>query len=206
MNPLRSLLLVVCSLGLASSVAADSLWTTAVGDRGMFADRKAGQAGDILTIVVQESAVAQSSQSKKSERSSSLEDAVNRFLFSVAASGLGTHNGELPATSISGSASNSGGGQINNSQSLTSRAAVMVTDVLPNRNLVIEGVRVVTFSNETQYIVLHGIVRPDDIASDNTIQSSNIADARVEFISEGSLTDAQKRGWISKLYEKLRPF
>jgi flagellar L-ring protein precursor FlgH len=65
---------------------------------------------------------------------------------------------------------------------------------------------VVTFSGETQYVVLHGLVRPDDIAPDNTILSSNIADARVEFLSEGSLTDAQKRGWLTKLYEKLRPF
>ena len=61
-------------------------------------------------------------------------------------------------------------------------------------------------SGETQYVVLHGLVRPDDVTSVNTVLSTNIADARVEFISEGSLTDAQKRGWLSKLYEKLRPF
>ena len=190
----------------AAPAWAGSLWADGSNDRSMFADRKAARSGDILTIVVQESAVAQSSQSKKSDRSSSLEDAVNRFLFSVTASGLGTHNGELPSTSIKGQASNSGGGEINNSQSLSSRAAVLVTDVLPNGNLVIEGVRVVTFSNETQYVVLHGLVRPDDISSANTVFSSNIADARVEFFSEGSLTDAQKRGWLTKLYEKLRPF
>jgi flagellar L-ring protein precursor FlgH len=64
----------------------------------------------------------------------------------------------------------------------------------------------VTFSGETQYVVLHGLVRADDISAANTILSSNVADARVEFISEGTLTDAQKRGWLSKLYEKLRPF
>jgi len=67
-------------------------------------------------------------------------------------------------------------------------------------------VRIVTFSGETQYVVLHGLVRADDISRTNTIASSNIADARVEFYSEGELTDAQKRGWFSKLYEKLRPF
>ena len=82
---------------------------------------------------------------------------------------------------------------------------MLVSDVLPNGNLVIEGVRLVTFSGETQYVVLHGLVRPDDIARDNTLLSSNIADARVEFFSEGSLTDAQKRGWFAKLYEMLRP-
>ena len=202
MNLSRSLLCCTVGLALAHSARADSVWAAAGGDRSMYADHKAALAGDILTIVVQESAVASSTQSKKTERASSIEDALNKFLYA----GLGAHKGEMPSISASGSATNSGSGQINNSQTLSSRAAVLVTDVLPNRNLVIEGVRVVTFSKETQYIVLHGLVRPDDIAPDNTIQSSNIADARVEFISEGSLTDAQKRGWLTKLYDKLRPF
>jgi flagellar L-ring protein precursor FlgH len=167
----------------------------------MFADRKAAAKGDILTIIVAESAVAQSSQSKTSNRESSLQDAIARFIYP----GLGTHNGHLPATSAKGSASYSGGGDISNTQSISARAAVLVTDVLPNGNLVIEGVRVVTFSGETQYVVLRGVVRSDDIARDNSVISTNIADARVEIHSEGALTDAQKRGWLAKVYEKLRP-
>lgn len=205
----RSALRVVFAIavaGLSVSAAAASLWNNGVGERSMFADRKAARTGDILTVVVAESANATNSQSKKSTRESSLEDTVNRFLFTAAASALGTHNGQLPATDIQGKANYAGGGEVMNNQSLTSRAAVLVTDVMPNGNLVIEGVRVVTFSGETQYVVLHGLVRPDDISSANTIFSSNIADARVEFIAEGNLTDAQKRGWLSKLYEKLRPF
>jgi len=71
---------------------------------------------------------------------------------------------------------------------------------------VIEGVRVVTFSGETQYVVLHGLVRADDISARNTVLSTDIADARVEFLDKGTLNDAQKRGWLSKVYEKLRPF
>lgn len=191
-----SLLLVAL---LAATAQAGSLWPAA--GRGMYGDRKAAAAGDILTIVVAESAVAQNTQSKKSERDSSLDDAISRFLYT----GLAAHGGELPATSGAGKASYTGGGAINNSQSLTARAAVLVSDVLPNGNLVIEGARIVTFSGETQYVVLHGLVRPDDIARDNTLLSTNIADARVEFYSEGTLTDAQKRGWFAKLYEKLRP-
>lgn len=203
-----SKLALAAALALAASLdaRAGSLWTSGAGERSMFADRKAARAGDILTIVVSESAAATNTQSKKSTRASSLEDAVNRFLFSVAASKLGTRNGELPSTDIQGKANYSGGGEVINNQSLTSRAAVLVTDVMPNGNLVIEGVRVVTFSGETQYVVLHGLVRPEDISPANTIFSSNIADARVEFIAEGHLTDAQKRGWLTKLYEKLRPF
>jgi len=168
----------------------------------MFADRKATAKGDILTIVVAESAVAQSSQSKSSNRESSLQDTISKFIYS----GLGAHKGEMPGMAATGKSSYSGGGDVSNSQSLSARAAVLVSDVLPNGNLVIEGVRVVTFSGETQYVVLHGIVRTDDIARDNSVVSTNIADARVEFYAEGALTDAQKRGWLAKAYEKLRPF
>jgi flagellar L-ring protein precursor FlgH len=194
------------ALAAVPAAVAGSLWPTGGTERGMFADRKAAATGDILTVVVAESAAATNSQTKSTSRSSSVEDAVGQFLFSAAASKFGTHNGELPKISLSGSSKNAGGGDVSNTQSITSRAAVLVTDVLPNGNLVIEGVRVVTFSGETQYVVLHGLVRPDDVAPSNTVLSSNIADARVEFISEGNLTDAQKRGWLSKLYERLRPF
>ena len=204
-NPGLPLLL---GLLLATTGAhGDSLWTNSPqGERNLTADRKAARTGDILTIVVLESATANSTQQRKDSRSSTLQDAVGQFLFSAAASKLGTHNGELPAINLTGKSSFAGGGSVDNSQSLSARAAVLVSDVLPNGNLVIEGARLVTFSGETQYVVLHGLVRPDDIAADNTIFSTNIADARVEFYSEGSLTDVQKRGWLSKLYEKLRPF
>ena len=187
---------------LAASVRAGSLWpSTGHGSASMYSDRKAAAAGDILTVVVAESAVSQNSQTKKSERDSSLNDALTSFFYP----GMAAHGGSMPSLSATGKSSYSGGGQISNSQSLTARAAVLVSDVLPNGNLVIEGARMVTFSGETQYVVLHGVVRPDDIAPDNTLVSSNIADARVEFYTEGALTDAQKRGWFAKLYEKLRP-
>lgn len=195
--------LLALALGAASAAPAASLWP-ADGQRGMAADRRASRAGDILTVVVSEVATATSAQSKSQTRDSMLEDTINQFLYP--SSSLLTHNGVMPLSSATGKSTYSGGGQVNNSQSLIARAAVVVTDVLPNGNLVIEGARQVTFSGETQYVVLHGLVRPDDVSSTNTVLSSNVADARVEFLSEGQLTDAQKRGWLSKLYEKLRPF
>ena len=193
---------VAATLVALPALRAASLWTDGGSDRSMFADRKAARTGDIVTIVVSESVAAQSSQSKSSTRESSLADAVQSFLYPS----TGLHKGALPNIQFGGKAAYNGGGDVSNNQSLASRAAVLVTDVLPNGNLVIEGVRVVTFSGETQYVVLHGIVRPDDVSSVNTVQSSNIAEARVEFLTEGAITDAQKRGWLSKLYEKLRPF
>ncbi len=199
-----SVLILISALSAAtvSSLSASSLWSDGGSDRSMFADRKAARTGDIVTIVVSESVAAQSSQSTKSNRDSTVADAVQSFLYPT----TGLHKGALPSLQLGGKAAYNGGGDISNNQSLASRAAALVTDVLPNGNLVIEGVRVVTFSGETQYVVLHGLVRPDDVSSANTVQSSNIAEARVEFMTEGALTDAQKRGWLAKLYEKLRPF
>jgi len=196
------ILCATAALAVTPVLRAGSLWTDGGSDRGMFADHKAARTGDIITIVVSESVAAQSSQSKSSTRDSSVADAVQSFLYPS----TGLHNGALPGIGFGGKAAYNGGGDVSNNQSLNSRAAALVTDVLPNGNLVIEGVRVVTFSGETQYVVLHGLVRPDDVSSANTVQSSNIAEARVEFMTEGTLTDAQKRGWLSKLYEKLRPF
>jgi flagellar L-ring protein precursor FlgH len=195
-------------LALSGACArGDSLWTSSQqGEHGLTADRKASRTGDILTITVAENATASNSQQRKDSRTSALQDSVGQFLFSPSASKLGTHNGVLPSINISGSSSFNGGGQVDNSQTATASAAVLVIDVLPNGNLVIEGVHLVTFAGETQYVVLHGIVRPDDISPNNTILSANIADARIEFYNQGSLTDMQKRGWLSKLYEKLRPF
>jgi flagellar L-ring protein precursor FlgH len=210
MSKYNSRRLVAAALAaLAAPVAfGDSLWpSSATGAHAsMFADHKAQAVGDILTIIVNESAVAQSTQAKTSSRDSTINDSVAQFLYPPALSGLGTHAGALPSAQIAGKAAYDGGGTINNSQSLTATAAVVVTDVLPNGNLVIEGRRVVTFSGETQYVALHGLVRSYDINPDNTVSSQNIANARVEFSSSGQLTDAEKRGWFSKLYEILRPF
>jgi len=201
--------LVAALVGLFGAVTArgDSLWTTPNSDqRSMCADRKAARVGDIITIVVAETAAQVSSQSKTTNSTSAVDASVSQFLFPSTVSKFGTSGGQLPAIKFGGKNDYSGGGAVNNSQSLTARAAVLVTEVLPNGNFVVEGVRRVTYSGETQHMVLHGIVRPDDIAPDDTVASSCVANARLEFISEGELNSASKRGWLSKLYEGLRPF
>jgi flagellar L-ring protein precursor FlgH len=198
--------LVACALS-AADVQAESLWTAAGSrEQGVAADFRAARVGDILTIFIAENAAARSSQNKSTSSESSVDAAVSQFLFPPAASGFGQHNGAMPGVKFGGKSAFDGGGQVSNSQSLTARAAVLVTDVLPNGNLVIAGARRLTFSGETQNVILHGLVRPSDIGPGNSVLSSNIAEARLEFISDGSLTDAQKRGWLGKLYERLRPF
>jgi flagellar L-ring protein precursor FlgH len=83
---------------------------------------------------------------------------------------------------------------------------VTVVDVLPNGNLVIEGSRFVSYSGEKQYATLRGIVRLDDITNTNTVASSSIADARVEFLSEGTISASQRKGWLSRVIDTVNPF
>lgn len=200
-------LLFCLSVAAPALLPAGSLWTAAGSrEQGVAADFRAARVGDILTILVAENAATSSSQNKTTASDSSVDAAVSQFLFPASASKFGTHNGQLPGVKFGGKSDFTGGGQVSNTQSLTARAAVLVTDVLPNGNLVVAGARKLTFSGETQNVVLHGLVRPADIGAGNTVLSSNVAEARLEFISEGSLTNAQKRGWLTNLYEKLRPF
>lgn len=200
---LAALLLILVPLALP----ARSLWLApGSSEKGVVADLKASAIGDIVTVIVRESSRMTASQSTNTSKDSEIVNMVNQYLFSPSASNFGTHNGELPATNITGESSHSGGGNITNNQSFTTQFSVRVIDRLPNRQLVVEGVRMVLVSGERHFLVLTGVLRPVDISSDNTILSSRIADARIEFISEGTLTEAQKKGWLQKLNDLVNPF
>lgn len=192
----------ILSIGLvlvsATIVAGESLWLSKANtENSIFADRVAGRVGDILTIVIDESTSVSSSVNKSTNKSGSANATIDNFFYS----GLATANGgEYPDVRYSGPGlTSSGGGNITNSQSVSSSASVLVIDRLPNGNLIIEGARELSVSGETQYIIIRGVVRRDDIARDNTIMSSKIASAHVEFLDKGAIASAQKQGWIAQL-------
>ncbi|MEC8043345.1 MAG: flagellar basal body L-ring protein FlgH [Verrucomicrobiota bacterium] len=209
---LHTILILSFSL-CAESVIGASLWTKSTNsERGIFAGKRAFSRGDLLTIDVAESSSLAASQNSVRNRQSQIENAVQQFLF--ANSGMGKHKGQLPATEIETKSSNQGGGSISNTQDLKGRISVVVIDVLPNGVLVIEGARLVTFSGESYYAVLKGMVRQEDIGFGfkdglryrNIVASQYIADAQVEFVSKGSLNDAQKESWYQRLAAILNPF
>jgi flagellar L-ring protein precursor FlgH len=192
---------------------ATSLWLkSSNSQRGMYGGKRAFAVGDLVTIDVAESSSLAASQNSVRNRKFEVESAVTQFLY--ANSKLGTHNGGLPGTQIESDTSNEGGGSIANTQELKGRVSVMVIDVLPNGVLVLEGARMVTFSGESYYAVLKGMVRQEDIGYGfkdglryrNIVSSQYIADAQVEFVSKGSLNDAQKESWYQKLSSVFNPF
>jgi flagellar L-ring protein precursor FlgH len=172
----------------------------------MFADKRGGGVGDILTIVVQENTTANKSNETKTERQSSLSAAITSFLYPAGASSLLTSGGQLPAMAYNSDHKHDGSGAINNSESIVAHIAVRITDVLPNGNLIIEGKRETSFSGEHQTIILRGVVRSDDVAADNTVLSYNVADATIQIIGKGTVTDSQNKGWFNRVWDKINPF
>lgn len=199
---------LVSLLALASfvvSAGAQSLWKDGA-SRSMISDKRAASVGDILTILVQENNSASKDQNTRTSKESGINAAVEAFLYSPDASKLLTHNGKMPALKLNAKQNFDGGGRISNAEKITARIAVRVIDVLPNGNLVIEGTRQTAFSGETQDAVLRGVVRTEDIAANNTVFSYNIADASIKYISKGTVSDNQRKGWFTKIWEKVTPF
>lgn len=196
--------LVAATLG-AGGLRADSLWKEGVA-RPLISDKKAVGVGDILNILVQENNSASKDNSTKTSKSTGMDASLESFFYSPAASSALTKGGKLPALKYNTKSDFDGGGKINNSEKITARIAVRVVDVLPNRNLVIEGSRQTAFSGETQDMVLRGVVRADDVTANNTVYSYNVADATIKIVSRGVVSDNQRRGWFTRVWDTLTPF
>ncbi|MEX0322949.1 MAG: flagellar basal body L-ring protein FlgH [Puniceicoccaceae bacterium] len=192
-----TILAFLCA-GSLSAASNGSVWGKKGARASMYADNIAGDIGDIVTIVVQESASISASKSSSTSKESSLSNQIERLIHSS--------TGELPGLKWSGSNDFEGSGEISNSQSAQSRMSVVVIDKLPNGNLVIEGMRKVTMADEINYAVLRGYIRAEDIRADNSILSTHIADAQIEYVAEGTLTEAQRKGWLNRIYSFLSPF
>ena len=99
-----------------------------------------------------------------------------------------------------------GDGETTRDNTMTATISARVIDVTMDGNMVIQGYREVKTNNETQHIILSGIIRPQDISSDNSVLSSYIADARIEYSGTGVLTDKQRPGWFARVFDVVWPF
>ena len=172
----------------------------------MTSDKKAQAVGDILTIIIQENNGATRQNSTSTSKKVSANDSISSILYAPSISGLLTKKGTLPAMNYTTDNEFSGSGSINNSETITAQVAVRVVDVLPNGNMVIQGNLHTAFSGEKQDAIVRGTVRPDDVQANNTLYSYNIADATIQFISKGTITDATRKGWWTKIFDKINPF
>ena len=204
---MKNTTILISSLLLTFSVRADSLWKDDV-SRSPFADKKARFVGDILNVRVQESNAAKRAAKTESSRDGSVDASISSFLFGTSTGGSGAlkSGGAYPAMKFSNATSHKGEGTIDNSGSITTRFSVRVVDVLPNGNLIVEGIRNASYAGESQTIVLRGAVRPFDIESDNTIYSYLLSDLHIRYVSSGVISSAKDKGWFMNFWDTISPF
>ncbi|WP_421759583.1 flagellar basal body L-ring protein FlgH [Devosia sp.] len=187
------------------SYQANSLFSTDA--RGFFKDQRAHKVGDILTVTVTIDDSAKISNTTDRSRSSSSEGSVGGVLGSI-------FGGKVPLADVEasgklsteGALADSGTGSVNRKESLETQVAVVVTQVLPNGNLVIEGHQEVRVNFEVRDMIVAGIVRPEDVQSDNTIASSKIAEARISYGGRGQITDVQQPRYGQQIADAILPF
>jgi flagellar L-ring protein FlgH len=185
------------------SYAPNSLWRN--GSRAFFKDQRARQVGDLLTVTVNITDQANFANETQRSRSNKEDSGITDF---IGAKTLGTQAQKvLPGRLLTAdsSASSDGKGTIQRSESLTTNVAAVVTQVLPNGNLVVEGKQEIRVNYEVRELIVAGIVRPEDIQSDNTIDSSKIAQARIAYGGRGQITDVQQPRYGQQVLDVALP-
>lgn len=174
---------------------AGALYQDAYG-MSLFDDRKAHFVGDIITVTLSERTVSRKSSGVAVKKNSSTDMNAGTLLGATNPSykGLSLEN------SIAHDRSFSGDADADQSNSLEGNITVTVADILPNGNLIVRGEKWITLNRGDEFIRISGIVRPDDIAPDNTVVSTRLANAKISYSGTGSLADSQTMGWFSRFF------
>lgn len=177
-----------------------SIWPGENAKNLLFIDNKARYIGDIVTIVIDEHSSGRNVADTATGRDS-------KTLAEISAPLLGVEE-LFPSIRIGGSSKSSltGKGKTSRDGKLEAKITAMVVKVLPNGNLAIEGKRRLTINAEDQYIVVSGIIRPEDITSDNVISSQYIADAKIVYTGRGVIDDKMRPGWLTRIVDWTWPF
>ncbi len=201
-----SLLLV--GLMLTGTVGADSLWKPGL-SRNQVTDKTARAVGDLVTVVVYEKNVINKSAKSETKKESADDAKIESFLYGTATGAAHNalkHKGAYPAMKFSLSNSFKGEGSVANSDDISATFTVRVIDVLPNGNMILEGMRRTAYAGETQDVILRGTVRRLDITGTNKVNSNQIADLSLRYINSGEITDGQRKGWFKRFWDSVSPF
>ena len=188
-----------------TAVSEGSLWQEGRPASMLFTDARALHANDLVVIKIEEIASANRSANTNLGRESAAAAKIDAFLGLL---GKLQSAGLDPNLNVGGSSKSTfkGEGKSDRSEYLTATVPALVRKVLPNGNLFVEGHRVVLVNSEEQHFYISGVVRPIDIDQENSVKSSMIADAEIEFVGAGDLTDNQKQGFLARYFGWLWPW
>jgi len=180
----------------------------------LFADAKARRVGDIVTINIVENSRASKNANTTTGRSNSIQASTNALLgYENPANvpfigGVFNQLNYRPNVGVDASfaSSFSGSGSTGRTESMNASLSARIIQVLPNGNLVLRGSQEILVNNERQYITIQGVCRPYDITNDNTVLSTYIADARIDYTGQGDLSRKQREGWLSRFFDTVWPF
>ncbi len=169
-------------------------------NRPLFEDRRARSVGDILTIAIHETTAA----AKKSNTAANRSDSRNLSVSSLAG---------LPGKSLLGSSLNAsqatkfaGDGESNSNNAFTGIITVTVIEVLANGNLLVSGEKQIGINQGSEFVRFSGVVNPATVSSTNTVSSTQVADARIEYRANGVVDEAQTMGWLGRFFLSFLPF
>ena len=173
-----------------ATAGAVSLWSEE--SRNIFSDRKASQVGDIVTVIISETASMTSTKDSSNSKSGKQNLDAGLGIFDFLAAASASQNDNFTAS-----------GSATNSNTARGTITVTVTDVAPNGNLIVEGTQSIWNNKNEHKITLQGIIRPDDITYRNTIPSNKVAEATVKFDGKGPLNSKQRQGIITQIFNFL---
>ena len=187
-----------------ASYNPNSLWRN--GSRAFFNDQRAHMVGDILTVKVNINDTAQFANETQRSRTTTEDSTISNFIGAntIANPAKAVLPGSLLTTN--GNSATDGKGSINRQEELQTHVAAVVTQLLPNGNMVIEGKQEIRVNFEIRELIVAGVVRPEDIDSDNTIELPKIAEARVAYGGRGQITDFQQAPYGQQVMDVILPF
>ena len=178
-----------------------AIYRTGFGSQALFEDRRPRYIGDILTILVSENVNASKNSAADASRSGSASldlSVVPKIFGSLISSSQDANVSSKNAMSAKGGA--------NAKNTFNGVITVTVTDVLPNGNLLVSGEKQMLINQGTEFIRFSGVVNPRTVSANNTIASTQVADARIEYSAKGYIDEAQTMGWLQRIFLNVLPF
>jgi flagellar L-ring protein precursor FlgH len=174
-----------------------SLWTPSAKFVNMYNDPLARRVGDLIMVQIVESTFADNKVNTDSKRDNNINNSISSF-FSLPVSNVGVNATSASELKADGTTQRNG--------TISAVISARVVRLMPSGNMVISGKKQTRVNDESQYIILSGTIRPEDISPINTIPSNNIADLKLDFYGSGVLGDQQSKGFINRIIDKIWPF
>jgi flagellar L-ring protein precursor FlgH len=209
---------IAASRSLCADSGVGSVWghpngaaaVSTAGPASICSDPIARSVGDLVTIVVDLQNVVTKDQNTKTSKDTNVSGAINSLVYPPDASNHGwswyTYHGQTPTVAWNSTQSFNGGGTVANQETASTTIQARVIAVEPNGVLEIAATRLSKAGDEDTSMVLTGLVRPEDLSTNNSVSSSRVAGLQILQKGKGTITNDQRKGWLTKFYEFLEPF